>query len=67
MSPVAAMPTERTAAPRPDRAPRDATSSIVQGNGERASATVPCRESIRANERLDQWFRWPGVLPSEPQ
>ena len=36
---------------------------MVHGNGERASTTSPCFASSATNERLDQWFRWPGVLP----
>ena len=51
-------------APEPAARPQRRTSSIVQGNGERASTTSPWRESSRTNERLDQWLRCPGVLPS---
>ena len=40
------------------------TSSIVHGNGERASTTSPWRPSSRTNARLDQWLTCPGVLPS---
>ena len=46
---------------------RRRTSSIVHGNGERASTTSPCRDSSVTNERLDQWLRWPGVLPRSSQ
>src|SRR5262245_56464160 len=77
--PVVAMPTERIDAPRPYEAFAFAdtlrrlrapcygdvtfTSSIVHGNGERASTTSPCRDSSAAKLRLDQWFTWPGVFP----
>ena len=37
---------------------------MVQGNGDRASTTSPWRDSSDTNERLDQWLRCPGVLPS---
>ena len=39
------------------------TSSIVHGNGERASTTSPWRPSSDTNARLDQWLTCPGVLP----
>ena len=39
------------------------TSSIVHGNGERASTTSPWRLSSATNARLDQWLTCPGVLP----
>src|SRR5215207_1537857 len=36
---------------------------MVHGNGERGSTTSPWRDSSATNERLDQWFMCPGVLP----
>ena len=36
---------------------------MVHGSGVRTSSTFPYRDRSDTKLTLDQWFRWPGVLP----
>src|SRR5919198_3805077 len=45
------------------RQARRVAQTVVQGNGVETSRTSATRETKRTNPAVDQWFRWPGVLP----